>query len=73
MLLQDHFDLRALSEVRLEGAADAAGLCHRAVERGHERPLATVVGTVRVGRLAHRRRGAENLYPQDAILNLPEQ
>lgn len=53
--------------------ADAKGVPHRAVERGHERPLATIVGTVSVGRLAYRHRGKVNLYPADAALNLPEE
>ncbi len=71
LLLQDHFDLRALSEARLEEVSGASGLAHRAVERDHERPLATIVGTVRVGRMAYRCRGEQNLYPADATWNLP--
>jgi hypothetical protein len=71
LLLQDHFDLRALREVRLEQVCDADGLAHRAAEHGHERSLASIVGTVTVGRIAYRRRGEENLYPVDAVLNLP--
>jgi hypothetical protein len=42
------------------------------VERGHERALATVFGEVTVTRMAYRRRGVANLYPADAVLNLPE-
>jgi hypothetical protein len=71
LLLQGHFDLRALQEECLEEVADAEGLRHRAVERDHERSLATIVGTVTVARLAYRRRGETNLYPGDAALNLP--
>ena len=70
-LLQDHFDLRELREVRLEEVVDGEGVSHRAVERGHQRPLATIFGTITTGRLAYRRRGAENLYLADAWLNLP--
>ncbi len=73
LLLQGHFDLRALREECLEDVADAKGTCHGSVERGHERPLATVVGTVTVGRFAYRHRGAPNLCPADAVLNLPEE
>lgn len=73
LLLQDHFDLRAAREVRLEEVVAADGLAQRNVEADHERPLATVIGTVRVGRFAYRRRGAHNLYPADAALNLPDQ
>ena len=71
-LLQGHFDLRALREERLEDVADAGGTRHGSVEQGHVRPLATVVGTVTVGRLAYRHRGEPNLYPADAASNLPE-
>jgi len=71
LLLQDHFDLRAMSEARLEEVTDTRGHAHRAVEGDHERRLATIVGTVRVSRMAYRRRGQQNLYPADAILNLP--
>lgn len=73
LLLQDHFDLRASTEARVDCVSDVAGVEHRAVEAGHERPLATVVGTVIVGRLAYRRRGRTNLYPADAALNLPDE
>ena len=73
LLLQDHFDLRALREQRLEEVVDASGKAHNAVEPGHQRPLSTIVGTVRAGRLAYRHRGAANLYPADAVLNLPEE
>jgi len=59
--------------VRLDGVIDANGVARGAVERDHERPLATIVGTVTVGRRAYRRRGEENLCPADAALNLPEE
>ncbi|MGH9044900.1 MAG: ISKra4 family transposase [Acidimicrobiales bacterium] len=73
LLLQDHFDLRASREERLAGVQSVDGVAHRAVERGHERCLATVVGTVRINRIAYRHRGEENLYPADASLNLPDE
>jgi hypothetical protein len=69
-LLQDHLDLRAHREQRIE-VADAAGVPHHAVEAGHARRLATVFGPVVVSRLAYRRRGHHNLHPGDAALNLP--
>ena len=72
LLVQGHFDLLALQEERLVGVADAGGVPHGAVERGHERPLAMTVGPVTVGRFAYRHRGEPNLYPADAVLNLPE-
>ena len=73
LLGQDHFDLRALREARLEQVCEADGLAHRAAERGHQRGLASIVGTVTVGRIAYRRRGEANLCPADAVLNLPEE
>lgn len=70
-LLQDHLDLRAHREIRLDGVVDAAGVDRGAVEAGHERTLATVFGQVTVRRLAYRRRGRPNLHPTDGTLNLP--
>jgi len=70
-LLQDHLDLRALCEQRLDGVCDEHGVERRAVETGHERPLDSVFGQVSVERLAYRARGQENRYVADGILNLP--
>jgi hypothetical protein len=70
-LLQDHLDLRAERELRVEGVQDDQGVARRAVESGHQRPLASVFGEVTVRRLAYRRRGQESLYPADGVLNLP--
>jgi len=69
-LLQDHLDLRAQREERVEviGLGDVV---HGSVEAGHTRRLTTVFGTVSVERLAYRHRGAANLHPADAALNLP--
>jgi len=69
-LLQDHLDLHARQEVRVE-VVDAAGSRHHAVEGGHQRGLSTVFGQVEVTRLAYRRRGHRNLHPAGALLNLP--
>ena len=41
------------------------------MEAGHRRQLATIFGEVTVTRLAYRARGQPNLYPADAVLNLP--
>jgi hypothetical protein len=70
-LLQDHLDLRCDSERRLELVVGAEGARRPNVERSHARALETVFGEVEVTRLAYRARGAENLYPADAQLNLP--
>jgi hypothetical protein len=72
-LYQDHLDLRAEREVRLETVLDADGVPRRGVEAGHHRILATVFGEVTVSRLAYRRRGQANLHPADATLNLPDE
>jgi hypothetical protein len=71
-LLQDHLDLRAQQEERIE-VADVDGVTHGSVEAGHTRALTTVFGTVDVERLAYRHRGAANLHPADGALNLPEE
>src|SRR5947209_4164390 len=70
-LMQDHLDLRAQREQRLEEVADAQGVARGGVETGHERRLTTVFGEVTVTRLAYGRRGHANLCPADAALNLP--
>ena len=75
-LLQDHLDLRQLREeqaVRARPApvTGADGVARRAVEAGHQRGLATIFGTVQVGRCAWRAKGQRNLYPADAALRLP--
>ncbi|MGB3680768.1 MAG: ISKra4 family transposase [Candidatus Microthrix parvicella] len=70
-LFQDHLDLRAAREVRLDGVTDAAGIVHRRVETGHHRNLSTLVGKVTVTRLAYRQPHHRNLYPADSTLNLP--
>jgi hypothetical protein len=71
VLYQDHLDLRAKREERLQQVVDAAGGVRRAVEAGHERLLRSVFGQVRVERLAYRQRAEANLYPADGVLNLP--
>jgi hypothetical protein len=72
-LFQDHLDLRAQREVRIEGVVDFAGTARASIEVGHHRALCTVFGEVNVERLAYRRRGEENLHLADASLNLPEE
>jgi len=70
-LFQDHLDLRAMREQRLGAVGDCEGRSRGTVERGHERVLGTVFGKLSVQRLAYRQRGCTNLYPADALLNLP--
>ncbi len=70
-LFQDHLDLRAGRERRLDRVCDIEGVERRAVEPDHRRALASVFGEVTVGRLAYRQRGEPNLYVADGVLNLP--
>jgi hypothetical protein len=70
-LFQDHLDLRSAREERIDEVIDVDGDRHGAVEADHVRPLQTVFGSVTVSRLAYRCRGADNLHPADAALNLP--
>lgn len=72
-MYQDSLDLRALQETRLETVVGADGVSRGSVETGHHRGLHTVFGGVEVTRLAYRRRGCANLYPADAMLNLPDE
>ncbi len=69
-LFQDHLDLRALQEQRLEAVVDVDQVARTRVETSH-RALATVFGPVDVQRLAYRALGAANLHPADGALNLP--
>ncbi len=73
LLLQDHLDLRADREERVEGVVGCEGVRRKSVEAGHERSLLTVFGEVRVRRVAYRERGHCNLYPADGALNLPRE
>lgn len=69
-LLQDHVDLRAIRESRVE-VHDADGGRRTRVETGHTRSLGTIFGEITVTRLAYREPGQANLHPADALLNLP--
>lgn len=72
-LFQDHLDLRAAREQRIELVTDADQVAHPNTEPGHTRGLATVFGPVRVTRIAYRAPGRTNLHPADGILNLPQE
>jgi hypothetical protein len=73
LLFQDHLDLRAGREERLDEVVGADGITRTYAEDDHQRALVTTFGEVRVARLAYRRKGAHNLHPADAGLNLPEE
>jgi hypothetical protein len=69
LLVQAHLDLRSLREARRDDVTDAAGDVRRTCEDGQERGRVMIFGDVRTSRIAYRKRGKENLYPQDAELN----
>ncbi|MGH9181547.1 MAG: ISKra4 family transposase, partial [Acidimicrobiales bacterium] len=69
-LFQEHLELRAVREPRLE-VTDSDSVAHGRVEPGHTRRLATIFGEVTVTRIAYRHPGHPNLCPADAALNLP--
>jgi hypothetical protein len=71
-LFQDHLDLRAAREKRAEAITGVDGIRRHRVERGHRRGLTCVFGQVTVERLAYRAPGHPNVYPADAVLNLPK-
>jgi len=75
-LSQDHLELRQVREERAVRGRPAAvtgadGVTRRAVETGHQRLLASVFGTVTVGRCAWRAQGRRNVCPAGAALRLP--
>jgi hypothetical protein len=69
-LYQDHLDLRAEREPRVD-VVEVGGAARARVEPGHRRALQTVFGVVQVHRLGYRAAGQANLYPVDGELNLP--
>jgi len=70
-LLQDHLDLRAGREERIDAVADTEGVLRSRAESGHTRALTSVFGEVTVTRRAYRAPDRANLHPADAALNLP--
>jgi hypothetical protein len=70
-LHQDSLDLRTVRERRRGRVTGSDQVARGIVEHGHDRGLATVFGEVTLTRMAYRRRGVPNLYPADAVLNLP--
>jgi hypothetical protein len=69
LLAQAHLDLRAPREQRRDDVRDADGHLRRTAEGGQERTRVMIFGPVRTSRTAYRRKGKENLCPQDAELN----
>jgi hypothetical protein len=77
-LLQDHLDLRARTEEAAARTRPGRLVVHGPEgrprtwrERGHQRMLTCVFGSVRVTRIAYRGRGVANVHPADEALSLP--
>ena len=71
-LLQDHLDLRAARELRLDGVEDSEGALHSHHRTERTTPLETVFGDIEVRRRGYEGRGLRLLSPADAALNLPK-
>jgi hypothetical protein len=72
-LVQLALDGQAAAEVRLPRVTGTDGVTRTRAEPGHDRPVVTRLGEVRVRRIAYRSgiKGAGSLFPRDAVLNLP--
>jgi hypothetical protein len=72
-LVQLALDGQAAAEVRVPQVTGTDGVTRRRAEPDHARPVVTMLGEVVVRRIAYRSgiRGAESLFPRDAVLNLP--
>ena len=73
LLTQAHLDLRAAREQRRDDVTGADGDARTICEDGHERVRVMIYGPVTTSRIAYRKKGKENLYPQDAELNWGQQ
>jgi hypothetical protein len=74
VLFQDHLNLRTVCEPKIESIVDTQGVPRNTIERNKKRTLTSVFGDVDDRRIAYRRRGLfANIYPADAILNLPKE
>jgi len=69
LLAEAHLALRAAREQRRGDVRDADGDPRTVAEDGQEHTRIMIFGPVGTSRIAYRRRGKENLYPQDAELN----
>jgi hypothetical protein len=69
VLTEAHMALRAAREQRRADVRDADGQVRATAEDGQGHTRIMIFGPVRTSRTAYRRRGKENLYPQDAELN----
>lgn len=72
-LLQDHLDLRADRELRLDSVVGSDGETRRHHRAETSRAMMTVFGPVRPRGRAYEGRGLSALRPADAALNLPKE
>jgi hypothetical protein len=71
-LLESAFTIDCAQEMRIEQVTSAAGIRHGTVEKGHDRGVTSIFGSVRATRLADRNRREASLYPADAKWILPD-
>jgi hypothetical protein len=69
LLAESRLALRAAREQRRSDVRDADGDPRAVAEGGQGHTRVMIFGPVRTSRIAYRKRGKENLYPQDAELN----
>ncbi len=72
VLTEVHLALRPAREQRRDDVTDADRDARTTCEDGHKRTRIMIYRPVRTCRIAYRKRGKENLYPQDAELNWGE-
>jgi hypothetical protein len=70
-LFQDHLDLRATREEKLESVQGADEVARGQRREGETKNLRTVFGNVVVRRISYEAPGVSSLRPLDAALNLP--
>ena len=72
-VIQHGLDAQAAAEARLPQVTGADGVPRTRAERGHARTVVTMLGAVKVARIAYRAaaKGVPALFPRDAVLNLP--
>jgi hypothetical protein len=70
-LYQDHLDLRAVQEQKLESVQGSDGESRNHRREGETKNLRVIFGDVEVTRISYEGRGMSGLRPLDAALNLP--
>jgi hypothetical protein len=70
-LYQDHLDLRAVQEQKLESVQGSDGQYRKHRREGETKNLRVIFGDVEVSRISYEGREMSGLRPLDAALNLP--